>query len=107
MPRFAHATTSLVIIDPLQKITEPSSAPVARARHESFEVSVDGPAVSVKLTDAFDATAHAEICLNKYTLVSVIGTLSVLIIVQTTVVLTFIFKRIARNRTIVAAKLVA
>uniref|UniRef100_A0A7E4VYW4 ZP domain-containing protein n=1 Tax=Panagrellus redivivus TaxID=6233 RepID=A0A7E4VYW4_PANRE len=104
VPRFAHATTSLVIVDPLQQITEPA-APISRARHEDFEVAAVAPSVSVELASGSSYAASGEICLNKWTLVSVFGLLSALILVQATVVLSYIFKRIAQNQAIEAAKL--
>jgi hypothetical protein len=88
VPRFAQATTSLVIIDPLQQLNEPS-VPVSMSRHESFDIAVDAPVVVERTSEI------GEMCLNKWILLSVMGTLFALIVVQSTVVLTFIFKRIA------------
>lgn len=95
VPRFAQATTSMVIVDPLQQLNEPT-IPVAMSRHEQFDISLDGP-ITVEKTSAVEV---GEMCLNKWILLSVMGTLFALIVIQSTVVLTFIFKRVAaRNST--------
>ena len=90
VPRFAQATTSLVIVDPLQQLSE-AAPPVAMSRHEQFDMSLDSP-ITVQHTSGPDV---GEMCLNKWILLSVMGTLFALIVIQTTVVLTFILKRIA------------
>jgi len=91
VPRFAQATTSLVIIDPLQQINEPA-APVAMSRHEEFDFNPQAP-ITV------ERAAHlGEMCMNKFTLMGIMGTLFALIIIQSTVVLTYVCKRISANK---------
>ena len=91
VPRFAQATTSLVIIDPLQQINEPA-APVAMSRHEEFEFNPQAP-----ITVERAAARLGEMCMNKFTLMGIMGTLFALIIIQSTVVLTYVCKRISAN----------
>ena len=56
-----------------------------------FDISIDAP-VTISKSPVSEV---GEMCLNKWILLSVMGTLFALIVIQSTVVLTFIFKRIA------------
>uniref|UniRef100_A0AC34QZT2 Uncharacterized protein n=1 Tax=Panagrolaimus sp. JU765 TaxID=591449 RepID=A0AC34QZT2_9BILA len=95
VPRFAQATTSLVIIDPLQQVSEP---PVALSRQEHFDFHADSP-ITVERT----AARAGEMCMNKLTLLGILATLFALIIVQSTVVLTYVCKRISASNKPLAA----
>jgi hypothetical protein len=86
VPRFAQATTSLVVVDPLQQINEPSAS-VALSRHSGINLTRSEPPVSVQ-------KMLNQMCVNKWTLFSVLGTLLVLILVQSIVVSRYIFKRL-------------
>ncbi|KAI1711166.1 PAN domain-containing protein [Ditylenchus destructor] len=101
VPRFAQATTSLVIIDPLQQMNEgPSSA----SKHSAQDFSPNQPKhhgyggvekTAIEHSSVWPArNGQSEMCMNKWTLMGVLGTLFVLILVQAIIVTKYIFKRI-------------
>lgn len=89
MPRFAQATTSLVVIDPLQQINEPTPS-VSLSRQSPIDLAPESePPVLVER-----ASIVGQMCMNKITLMGVLGTLLSLILVQAIVVTKYIFQRI-------------
>ncbi|KAK6730984.1 hypothetical protein RB195_007449 [Necator americanus] len=87
VPKHARATTSIVIIDPLQQIQEPVS--LARAstldllREEAEDIAV---------------VASGQMCMAKPTLLAVFGLLLTLTSVQAIVVLQYIVRRVCRSK---------
>lgn len=115
IPRYAQATTSIVIIDPLQQISEPQqNAAVSMAKQSAQDFAAIGPkyyqefgltddesaerhsSVEVSASDGRRASASgpSEMCMNKWTLAGVLGTLFALIVIQALIVTKYIFKRI-------------
>lgn len=110
VPKHARATTSIVIIDPLQQIQEPVS--LARAstldllREEAEDIAV---AVSYELQSyCYDYITHismnpsfqttGQMCMAKPTLLAVFGLLLTLTSVQAIVVLQYIVRRVCRSK---------
>ncbi|KIH56938.1 hypothetical protein ANCDUO_12879, partial [Ancylostoma duodenale] len=87
VPKHARATTSIVIIDPLQQIQEPVS--LARAstldllREEAEDIAV---------------ATTGQMCMAKPTLLAVFGLLLTLTSVQAIVVLQYIVRRVCRSK---------
>lgn len=137
VPRFAQATTSLVIIDPLQKFTEPvAAAAVSHSTHSRLGADLSLMATTTKdqngqqqqqqkyaaengnvmsnennnnnnsnstdvvmkktamLAAKTAATIPGELCLHKWTLGGVLGTLMALILAQSAVVAKYMFNRL-------------
>uniref|UniRef100_A0A0K0EZ99 No mechanoreceptor potential A (inferred by orthology to a D. melanogaster protein) n=1 Tax=Strongyloides venezuelensis TaxID=75913 RepID=A0A0K0EZ99_STRVS len=96
VPRFSQATTSLLILDPLQNTFETSSA---MAKVSSLDLLAEDPATTLfKIKE----TAHmnGNLCMGKVTLFSVFGVLLTLIVIQAVVVTNYIFKRVMSSRKI-------
>lgn len=109
IPKFAQATTSLVIIDPLQQLSDIQAQAVNLAKQSAQEFMATGPKyeysdskheTELKNMDSFatvaqtETTNNSEMCMNKWILFSVLGTLFILIIIQALIVTKYIFKRI-------------
>ncbi|KAH7723892.1 PAN domain-containing protein [Aphelenchoides avenae] len=89
VPRFAQATTSLVVIDPLQQINEPAPS-VSLSRQSPIDLAPEAePPVLVER-----ASIVGQMCMNKVTLLGVLGTLLSLILIQAIIVTKYIFQRI-------------
>ncbi|PIO70567.1 PAN domain protein [Teladorsagia circumcincta] len=86
VPKHARATTSIVIIDPLQQVQEPVSLARASAidfmREEAEEIPV---------------STAGQMCLAKPTLVAVFGLLLTLTTVQAIVVIQYLVRRLYRS----------
>lgn len=96
VPRFSQATTSLLILDPLQNNIEPASL---MSKVSSLDLLAEDPA---KTLLKIKETAHlnGNLCMGKITLFSVFGVLLSLIVVQAIVVTNYIFKRVMSSRKI-------
>ncbi|UMM11457.1 hypothetical protein L5515_000736 [Caenorhabditis briggsae] len=88
IPRRSHATTSIVIIDPLQQVNEPVAMSRASTldllREEAHEVQV---------------IEEGSICLNRITVFAIFGTLAVLILGQVIVVAHYAVRRFSTEKT--------
>ncbi|VDO67327.1 unnamed protein product [Heligmosomoides polygyrus] len=88
VPKHARATTSIVIIDPLQQVQEPVSLARASAidfmREQAEEMAV---------------TPAGQMCLAKPTLIAVFGLLLTLTSVQAIVVIQYLVRRVCRKST--------
>uniref|UniRef100_A0A0N4ZNC4 Apple domain-containing protein n=1 Tax=Parastrongyloides trichosuri TaxID=131310 RepID=A0A0N4ZNC4_PARTI len=94
VPRYSQATTSLLILDPLQNSIEPASA---LSKISSLDLLAEDPAETLlKIKE----TAHlnGNLCMGKVTLFSVFGVLLTLIVIQAVVVTNYIFKRVMSSR---------
>ncbi|KAI6210434.1 hypothetical protein M3Y96_00327600 [Aphelenchoides besseyi] len=89
VPRFAQATTSLMIIDPLQQVNEPQ-AQVAMNHQAPIELVNQEP----EQYEREAVVPEGQMCMNKYGLLSILGTLLGVILVQTIVVGKHIFQRV-------------
>ncbi|KAL3125932.1 hypothetical protein niasHT_009461 [Heterodera trifolii] len=100
VPRFAQATTSLTIVDPLRKVNEPVPTPF-QAHSSLSKLSVNEIGISAaNLTDLTsepfaeeNTDVDSELCMHKWTLGGVLGTLMALIVVQAAVVAKYMAKR--------------
>jgi hypothetical protein len=90
VPRFAQATTSLVIVDPLQQLTDPlaSSNGFAAYSSSSRQSYVANSAPKYVSTEAHVAKAvvSGERCMNKWAVGGILTTLFALVSVQSVVV---------------------
>lgn len=107
VPRYAQATTSLVIIDPLQQINDPvasasASSNFAKQSAQDFayklpkiqkENLVEKIAISHGPWPSHSNSSTTEMCMNKWTLMGIFGTLFTLIFVQALIVTKYMFKR--------------
>ncbi|CAD5208767.1 unnamed protein product [Bursaphelenchus xylophilus] len=89
IPRFAQATTSLVIIDPLQQINDPLPQ-VSLSKNSPVELANQSPEIMQSLAVA----PEGQMCLNKYFLLGTTGILLLIILVQALVVGKHIFARL-------------
>uniref|UniRef100_A0AC35U0H5 ZP domain-containing protein n=1 Tax=Rhabditophanes sp. KR3021 TaxID=114890 RepID=A0AC35U0H5_9BILA len=89
VPRFSQATTSLVIMDPMQNSVEPLSS---MSKISSQDLFSEDPADAL-LRISQSAHLKGNICLAKYTIFSVFGVLFALIFIQAVVVTHYCFKR--------------
>uniref|UniRef100_A0A914RF31 GOLD domain-containing protein n=1 Tax=Parascaris equorum TaxID=6256 RepID=A0A914RF31_PAREQ len=83
VPRHAQATTSLVVIDPLQQIGEAT----ALARSQTFDFTREDPSLST-------ISPPGQLCMAKLTLLSVFGLLFALTAIQAAVVAQYVFRRL-------------
>uniref|UniRef100_A0A9J2P8T1 ZP domain-containing protein n=1 Tax=Ascaris lumbricoides TaxID=6252 RepID=A0A9J2P8T1_ASCLU len=83
VPRHAQATTSLVVIDPLQQIGEAT----ALARSQTFDFTREDPSLST-------ISPPGQLCMAKVTLLSVFGLLFALTAIQAAVVAQYVFRRL-------------
>ncbi|KAI3420261.1 hypothetical protein GPALN_003577 [Globodera pallida] len=101
VPRFAQATTSLTIVDPLQKLNEPVPNPFQAHSSLSRLAAGEIDTAAGNLTDLAEdslgdepSEVEAELCMHKWTLGGVLGTLLALIVVQAAVVAKYMAKRL-------------
>ncbi|CAD5206096.1 unnamed protein product [Bursaphelenchus okinawaensis] len=92
IPRFAQATTSLVIIDPLQQINDPQPQ-VSLNKNSPVELANQSPEIMQNVAVA----PEGQMCMNKYSLLGVTGTLLLIILVQALVVGKYIFSRLLND----------
>ncbi|VDK45945.1 unnamed protein product [Anisakis simplex] len=83
VPRHAQATTSLIVIDPLQQIGEST----ALARSQTFDFAKEDPSLSI-------TSPPGQLCMAKMTLLSVFGLLFALTAIQAAVVAQYVFRRL-------------
>ncbi|CAI5440355.1 unnamed protein product [Caenorhabditis angaria] len=88
IPRHAKATTSIVIIDPLQQVNEP----VAMSHYASIDM------VREDAQEILSASSADNLCLAKTTLFAIFGTLTLLIAVQATVVGHYVLRRVSASK---------
>ncbi|CAB3407396.1 unnamed protein product [Caenorhabditis bovis] len=89
VPRHSKATTSIVIIDPLQQVNEP----VAMSRSSTLDLLRE-EAEEIRIADG------GALCLARSTMLAIFGTLAALIVIQAAVVAYYVFRRIASPKTI-------
>jgi hypothetical protein len=84
VPRWAKATTTLQILDPLQQLD-----PIAAAMHRSRSLQDPSSPVSIA-----SVPRSSDLCLPKPTLLTVFGLLFLLTAIQAVVVAHYVFRRI-------------
>ncbi|TKR93559.1 hypothetical protein L596_007986 [Steinernema carpocapsae] len=88
VPRFAQATTSLVIIDPLQQVNEPASM---LSRSSPIDLLQEHP-----LTEVI-AERTGLMCMKKLTIGVVFGLLFVVTVIQLLVVAQYVFQKLFQS----------
>ncbi|KAK0425130.1 hypothetical protein QR680_009048 [Steinernema hermaphroditum] len=88
VPRFAQATTSLVIVEPLQAVAEP----VALSRASTLDLLQEHPLTEVV------AERTGLMCMQKLTIGVVFGLLFVVTVIQLLVVAQYVFQRLFRAK---------
>ncbi|VDM45224.1 unnamed protein product [Toxocara canis] len=83
VPRHAQATTSLLVIDPLQQVGEAT----ALARSQTLDFTREDPSLSIN-------SPPGQLCMAKMTLLSVFGLLFSLTAIQAAVVAQYVFRRL-------------
>ncbi|OZC08932.1 hypothetical protein X798_04019 [Onchocerca flexuosa] len=86
IPKRAQATTSLVVIDPLQQVAEPA----ALARSQTFDFLREEPEMTI-------AALPGQLCMSKISLFGIVGLLLIITIIQAIVVAHYVFQRLIGN----------
>ncbi|GMT28150.1 hypothetical protein PFISCL1PPCAC_19447 [Pristionchus fissidentatus] len=86
VPRYAQSTTSIVIVDPLQQISEPSISLAHRSQMEMNRGSIEE-------SEVIDVALPGEMCMTKSMLLAVFGILLILVVIQALIVGRYVVKR--------------
>uniref|UniRef100_A0AAF5Q1K6 PAN domain-containing protein n=1 Tax=Wuchereria bancrofti TaxID=6293 RepID=A0AAF5Q1K6_WUCBA len=86
IPKRAQATTSVVVIDPLQQVAEPA----ALARSQIFDLVQEEPEMTI-------TTSPGQLCMAKISLFGIFGLLFIITAVQAVVVAHYVFQRLTGN----------
>ncbi|EFO25782.2 PAN domain-containing protein [Loa loa] len=86
IPKLAQATTSVIIIDPLQQVAEPA----ALARTQTFDLVREEPKMTI-------TALPGQLCMAKISLFGIFGLLFIITTVQAVVVAHYVFQRLTGN----------
>uniref|UniRef100_A0A158Q7Z5 PAN domain protein n=1 Tax=Elaeophora elaphi TaxID=1147741 RepID=A0A158Q7Z5_9BILA len=86
IPKRAQATTSVIVIDPLQQVAEPA----ALARSQTFDLIREEPEMTI-------TALPGQLCMTKISLLTIFGLLLTVTVVQAIVVAHYLFQRLTGN----------